>query len=541
MTLHRADFALSVPPLRFEQPAEHLLSQHPDDRPILLMRLPIIALLAILAALPLLFTAIPPLTDVPGHIGQFSVQTAAAGDAVLRYFSFNWALTLNLASDLIVQAVHPWLGVVPTVRLLCAATPALTVIGIAAIARTTNRAGAYALPWALLFVFNLPFLWGFLNFALSEALALIVFAAWVALEHAPRRRAVLAIVAVPVLTIGHGVAGVALIAMMVGHATWAGSLHRPRAWNRAAIRAAAMTLWPPVLAAIATLVLWKAVGSSDRGATLWLFPRKLGAIPATLRDQNKPFDIGSVAACLLVWLLGWRWGARLNGGAAGAVILVIALFLATPSMISGSDEIDTRLAPLIPMLALAMQDWSRVDPRRRRWILLAGLALLTVRFAVTTVSFARYDQRYRRELTALDHVRYGARVFNLAEVSCDRWRSERLEHLGNLATTFRGAWVNAHWSVPGLHLLQVTYRPAPAYYDDPSQMVFPAHCVDRDFKPYANYRPAQTALMALRTLPLNKADYLWLTGVQLPPGHHDRRLRRIWRDDISELYAIVPG
>lgn len=504
---------------------------------IAILRTPAMFLLAAVAAMPFLLTSIPPLTDVPGHIGQFSVQTAAAGDGLWRYFAFHWTLTLNLASDLLVQALHPILGVVPAVWLLCAATPALTVIGIMSLARVTNRKGAYALPWSLLFVFNFPFLWGFLNFALTEALSLIAFAGWVALERKRRLRAALFIALTPMLLVGHGVAGIAAIAMIVGHAAWEHSLHRRSGWSGKAMNFLA-SIWPPILAGIVILVVWKASGSSDGGATMWLLRRKSGAIVHMLQDQNKVFDIGSVVCGLVLWLLGWRWGARLSGGPAGAVILVIALFLAAPSLLSGSDEIDTRLAPLIPMLAFAMQDWSRVDARRRRLIFLAGFSLLALRFAVTTVSFARYGHRYTRELAALSHISQGARVLNLSEVECDGWRSERLEHLSNLATTFRGAWVNSHWNIEGLQLLQVKYRPSSQYYNDPSQMVFPARCVDPTVKPYAGYRASQTAVQAVPSLPLDNVDYLWMIGVQLPPNYHDTRLHRVWNDDISELYAI---
>jgi hypothetical protein len=507
------------------------------SRPVAFLRLRVVALLAILAVLPFLWTPIPPLTDVPGHIGQFSIQTAPAGSTLLRYFTFHWALTLNLASDAIVQALHPVLGVIPTVWLLCAATPALTVVGIMSIARATNRRGAHALPWSLLFVFNYPFLWGFLNFALTQAFGLIALAAWIALDGRRRLRAVLFLVATPMLLIGHGVAGIATIAMIVGHAIGRHSLHRPGNWHGQALRSL-VALWPPVLAAVATVIIWKASGSSEGGTTLWLFHRKTGSIISMVRDQNKVFDIGTVACCIVIWLLGRRWGARLGGGGAGAVIVIIGLFLATPSLISGSDDIDTRLAPLIPMLAFAMQDWSRVDRRRRRLILTAGFALLGARFAVTTASFVRYGQRYAAELTALRYVRPGSRVMNLSQVDCHGWRSARLEHLSNLASTFRGAWVNSHWSIEGLHLLQVRYRPSQEYYNDPSHMVFPARCIDAAVKPYADYRAAQTAVMAMPALPLEQVDYLWLVGAQLPAGYHDARLRRLWHDDISELFLI---
>jgi hypothetical protein len=503
--------------------------------PITVLRWPLTCLLVALAGVPFLFAPIPPLTDVLGHIGRFAVQTAAPGDPLLRFFHFHWGLTLNLASDLIVQLLHP-LGVQSVVWALCAATPMLTVIGIVAIARVMNRRGAYALPWSLLFVYNFPFLWGFLNFALMAACALIAFAAWNALAHWRGWRAALFLVATPTLLVGHGVAGIVAIALIVGHAAAHETLYRPSGWTRSAWRRVA-AVWPPLLSGGVMLIVWKLLAASDGGRTQWMLGRKGDAILMMLRDQNALLDVASVVACAVVWGLGQAWGARTRRGAAGATMAVIVLFVATPSMISGSDQIDTRLAPLIPMLAFALQDWSLVAARRRRTILALGFAVLALRFGVTTASFAGYQQRYTRELAALDHVPRGARILTLVQIDCgySGWRSQRLEHLANLATPLKRAWVNAHWSISGLQLLDVAYRPSPAFYRDPSQLLWPTHC----FPPGSSYatRGRHTLVETLPHLPLGKVDYLWVINDRLSANTQDPRLQLVWHDDISAVYA----
>lgn len=509
----------------------------PRDEPALpALRWPWAMLLAAAAILPFLFVRIPPLGDVPGHMGRFAVQTAPAGSGLFGYFGFHWALTLNLASDAIVQLLYPVLGVERVVWWLCALTPVLTVIGLLWLARRLNPCGAHALPWALLFVYNFPFLWGFLNFALTAALGLIAFAAWLALAVRPRVRAALFLVATPLLLIGHGVAGVVTLGWIAGHAVWDRGLHRRRGGSRAAVDGL-LPLWPLVVAAVATLAVWKTIGVGDGGHLVWLPYRKFDAILMMLRDQNVAFDVGSVVACGVVWLLGHRWGARLRGGAAGPVIVTIALLVLTPSLIGGSDQIDTRLAPLVPMLAFALQDWSGVAPARRRGVAIAGAVLLGLRFATTTASFVAYDDRYGRELAALDHVARGTRVLNLSWDDCGiaGWRSARTEHLANLATLRRGAWVNAHWSIGGLQLLEVRYRPSTAYDRDPSQLIWPAHCVQVE-RAFAD-RDSHMLMETMPRLPLGRVDYLWLVGAKLPPTYRDPRLRRVWSDDASELYA----
>ena len=483
--------------------------------------------LAALFALPFLFVSIPPLTDVPGHIGRFAVQTAPAGDPLFRYFGFHWTLTLNLASDGVVHLLHP-LGLIPVVWVLCAATPVLTALGIVAVARVLNPRGSHALPWALLFVYNFPFFWGFLNWSLTTAGALLAFASWVAMATRPRWRAGLFLPVTPLLLIGHGVAGLVAVALIVGHAAGDAKqgLH-PRL-----VRA-----WPVLLAAALTILVWKLIGASGGGLTVWLPYRKAEAVVMMLRDRNAILDIGSVAASAAVWWSGRRWGARTAPAAVGPLVVVVALFLLTPSLIGGSDRIDTRLAPLIPMLAFAAQDWSAVPRRRRRAVVALGWALLAVRLTVTTISFDGYAKRYARELAALDRVPQGARLLTLTQVDCG-WRWHRLEHLANLATLYRGAWVNSHWAIGGVQLLEVRLRPSPGFTADPSQLVWPEHCIDRRLP--AAVQDRHTVAEVLPALPLARVDYLWLVDAKLPVGHVEPRLRPVWHDDISALYATAP-
>ena len=319
------------------------------NQPIAPLRWPAGVMLAGLLAAPFLLTTIPPLTDVLGHAGRFAVQTAPSGDPLFRYFDFRWKLTLNLASDVLVQLLSPLIGVLPAVRLLCALTPMLTALGLIAIARLVNARGAYALPWALVFVINFPFLWGFLNFSLTAALALIAFAGWIALAAKPMRRAIIFLGTTPLLLIGHGVAGVTSVGLIIAYTLGHGGSLSSNRWSHETLKGLAST-WSPLAATVATLVAWKVWGAPADGATLWLLYRKGEALLMMARDQNMLLDIGTVAAALGVAIFGWWQGAWLRGGPAAALLFVAFLFVATPSLISGSDRIDTRLAPMIPML-----------------------------------------------------------------------------------------------------------------------------------------------------------------------------------------------
>lgn len=475
--------------------------------------------LALLSLVPFLFVRIPPLTDMPGHIGAFAVELATAPSPILRYFAFHWRLAPNQGAELLIEPLAPVLGLWGASWLLCALVPPLTVAGAVAVARVCNPRGAYAAPWALVFVYSYPLLKGFLDYSLTLALTLPGFALWARLADRAAVRAAVFAVLPPLLMIGHGVAGVLLPVMIVGWELGRGPLRR-----------LTRVLWP--LATSAMLAVWFGVGGTGGGGlTQWQWARKLDAWPMIVRDQNMVLDIGTVVLAIGALIVGGLRGARFSRGALGVLAALLLVFIVTPSQLAGSDRLDTRLAPLIAMMALLLQDWSGVAPRVRRPMAIAGAALLAVRLAVTAVSFAGYDRRYAEELAALDQVRPGARVLNLTQMACGAgaWRDDRLQHLSNLATPLRHAWVNSHWSVPSVHMVEIVYRPSEAFAHDPSQFVWPQAC--------GNDPSRRSLADALRLVPYDRIDYLWLIDARLPramPG-----LRRVWRGEHSELYLTV--
>ena len=87
-------------------------------------------LLALLAAVPLIGPAIPPLVDLPGHMAHIKVQIDYAHSATLRQFYVYepWVIG-NLGVDLLVAGLAPWVGFEPAVKIVVIAIPPLTVLG----------------------------------------------------------------------------------------------------------------------------------------------------------------------------------------------------------------------------------------------------------------------------------------------------------------------------------------------------------------------------------------------------------------------------
>ena len=89
----------------------------------------IVALL--LAALPLLWPPIPPLIDLPSHMGSFHVALNAGSSAAFsKYFEFHWEVIGNLGVDLLVMPLAKLVGVELATKAIVILIPVLTVGGM---------------------------------------------------------------------------------------------------------------------------------------------------------------------------------------------------------------------------------------------------------------------------------------------------------------------------------------------------------------------------------------------------------------------------
>ncbi len=502
------------------------------------------------ALLPFLFVTIPPLVDAPGHLGQFAIQLAGSDSPLRRYFGFDWGLKLNLGTDLLIEALAPWLGLTRAFWLLVAIIPVLTVAAIWRLARALNPCAAAA-SWALPFAYSYPFNYGFLNYTLTTALSLLGFALWVELAGRPRLREALFWPLMPLLLVFHAVGGL-LLPILIGASALMRHVrfvpHAPYvAADRASLRAFAAEV-RPIAGAALLVVAWKLNQPPSGLETSYSLKAKFNAIALGLRDQSRWLDVASMAAILAVPLIGWRLGARYTRHTGALAITLVLLFLVMPSQMDGASFCDMRLFPAVMIAILALQDWSPVPRRAARAIAIGGLALFLVRIAAATAGFVGYERSYAAELPALEQVERGSRVLAFVTRPCrawQNWRTTRLDHLPAMASVTREAWVNAHWDVGDIHLMQIRYRPSPVFYNDPTQFVWSQACVDRQKEPP---RTAEQWRVRRRTiadvmpdLPLDKVDYLWLIQARLPDGPWSRRLVPVWSHGGSALYRIAPA
>ena len=78
--------------------------------------------LMVLAILPLVVPDVPPMVDLPGHMGRYRI--ALGGSPLLdRYYSFHWLLSGNVGGDLVMVPLSRLLGVEVATKLVVMAIP----------------------------------------------------------------------------------------------------------------------------------------------------------------------------------------------------------------------------------------------------------------------------------------------------------------------------------------------------------------------------------------------------------------------------------
>ncbi|OYY79695.1 MAG: hypothetical protein B7Y43_01145 [Sphingomonas sp. 28-62-20] len=488
---------------------------------------------ALLSMVPLLWPDIPPLVDLPGHMGRYRVQLAIADNPWLGdWYSFQWSLIGNLGIDLLIIPLAPIFGLELAVKLIVLTIPPLIVTGLLWIAREVHgripATALFALPLAYCF----PFHFGFVNFALSMGLALNLFALWLRLARLGhyRLRAALFVPLSCALwvchTFGWGVLGVLAFSAEMIRQHDAG--HR---WFRAWVRAGIGCL--PLALPMGLMIFWRSGDHVTGVTTDWFNWRaKIEWMVMIFRDRWQDFDIASVAILLVILIKGLRDpNIEYSRNLGLSALFLLLVYLLLPRIVFGSAYADMRLMPFVVAIAvIALRPKRGLSIRGASTLALFGLAFFLVRTAGTTVSFWLYDQSYDRELKALDHLPRGARLVSFVGQNCHNdWFMSRLEHVPALALERKLAYTNDQWSMPGAQLLVTRYAIAKGFAHDPSQIVTLAQCPREWWRPIGR---------SLARFPRDAFDYVWLI---IPPAYDpalEAGLDLVWTNGHSKLFRI---
>jgi len=494
---------------------------------------PFVAAMILLAFMPFLYPAIPPIVDIGGHMGRYKIAADLASSPVLQqWFSFRWLPIGNLGVDLLVVPLSKLIGLEPATKLVVMSIPPLTVAGMLWVAREVHNRLPPTVAFALPLAFGHPFMFGFVNFALSMALALLAFGLWLRLGRLGKTK-LRAMLFVPISfivffahTFGWGTLGLLCFSAEAvrqhdrGHSWWLSPI-------RAACHALVMAL--PILIILA----WRSDATGGITAKWFDWDYKWEYLLRMFRDRWEAFDIASAAIVLAVPVFALiHPRLTLSRNLAFSGLVLAASYELLPRIIFGSAYSDMRLVPFAAAIfILAIRFKAETRYPLATWLALAAIGFMLVRIAGTTASMAIAWNHQSEQLRALDRIAYGSRVAVLVWDRCEQWSLRRSDHLGALATVRRDAYTNDHWPMAGSTLLKVRYSAAGWYQRDPSQIVRDRGCRHEGW-------PVK---VALNNLPNEAFDYLWLLDMRpLPPewlaGWHP-----VWVSEGSVMLKRVDG
>ncbi len=489
----------------------------------------IVAACILLALAPLALTPIPPLVDLPGHLGRYAVQLDPA--PFHAWYAFRWQLIGNLGVDLLIEPMARLFGLELGLKLIVMMIPALAVAGLLWIAREVHGRIPPTAFFALPLAFGHPFIFGFINFSLAMALALLAFALWLRMARTGKakwRCAVFAPVAC-IVWVAHTF-GWGLLGLLCFSAEAVRQHDHGKNWLAAGFHSALACL--PMALPLIPMVAWRAA-STDMTGDMFNWDLKSFWLLATLRDRWQWFDIASLGVVIGVIFLALRAPAlTFSRNLAVSALVLLAAYILLPRIIFGSAYADMRLTPYVFAVALvAIRPKPGISVNWFGIVAMAGLAFFGTRIAAHTASFEIASARYEQALGALDALPAGSRVAAFTQRTCGiQWSTNRMEHLSALAMVRRHSFSNDQWEVSGANLMDTIKTDARGFAYDPSQLVVPEPCTGG--------APWRTLNQSLRALPRGAFDYVWLID---PPRYNVRvtdGMTPVWANDTDRLYRI---
>lgn len=493
---------------------------------------PFVAAMILLAFVPLVYPAIPPIVDIGGHMGRYKVAAELAHSPTLQqWFSFRWLPIGNLGVDLLVVPLSKLIGIEPATKLVVMSIPPMTVAGMLWVAREVHNRLPPTVAFALPLAFAHPFMFGFVNFALSMALALLAFGLWLRLGRLGKTR-LRALLFVPISfavyfahTFGWGMLGLLCFSAEAvrqhdrGHSWWMAGL-------RGAFHALSMAL--PAL----MVLLWRSEATGGLTHRWFDWEYKWEYLLRMFRDRWEAFDIACAAIVLAVPVFALiHPRLTLSRNLAFSGLILAATYVLLPRIVFGSAYADMRLVPYAAAIfVLAVRFKKETHFPLASWLAIAAVGFLVIRLGATTASMAIAGRKQAEQLTALDHVEQGSRLAVLVWDKCEQWSLRRTDHLGALATVRRDAYTNDHWPMAGATLMKVRYPAAGWYQRDPSQIVRDPGCRHEGWAVRA----------ALNNLPHKSFDYLWLLDMRPIPKEWVEGWEPIWATRDSILLKNVP-
>ena len=351
----------------------------------------IVALLIGVSICPVLLVTIPAMVDYPNHLARMFILTGDGTQDANPFYQVTWALYPNLAMDLLIPQLARLMSVESATRSFLLFSQMLIVTGSIAIERIVKGRFHIAGAAAVMFLYCLPFAWGFVNFEFSLGIALWGIALSLGVQERgwPLRLAVNSIL-VAALFVGHFFALGIYGATLGLHELW-------RAWDRKARYVDTFArLAVLAIPAVALLGLMAFTGGSVGGAgTHWFFSFKSLWLIHIMNGYSLTASAFCIAVLVgLLYVGGKRGAVRLEPAGRWLATGFAVLYLAIPAKLFDTSFVDLRI---IVAAAFILPAFISVSFPSRQWQLAAMscvIAIIAVNLGVVLFVWMSYRVEY---------------------------------------------------------------------------------------------------------------------------------------------------
>ncbi len=367
----------------------------------------VFALLAAAALLPVLLTPIPAMVDYPNHLARMYVLSRNGTPDANPYYEVAWALYPNLAMDLLVPQMARLISVENATRLFLLLSQLLIVGGALGLERVVKGRVHLAGFAALMFLYCLPFSWGFVNFEFGLGLALWGIAAYLMVaERAWPLRFVVNAVFVAALFAAHFFALGVYGATLGIYELWR-ARDRNVPYRDAALRLVVLAVPPLALFWVMRLT----AGSIGIEGTAWLFEFKPLWLFRIMNGYNLTVSAATALALVALLYFAARRGVlKLEPAGIWLAIGFALIFLAIPSRLLGTGFADLRVIPAAALIIPAFCSLS-LPSRRSTMAALAAVSGITLaNLAVVYAVWLPYRADYASIIASFHKIDRGSKV-----------------------------------------------------------------------------------------------------------------------------------
>jgi hypothetical protein len=350
------------------------------------------AILFALSLCPVLLAPIPAMVDYPNHLARMFILAQDGSPQANPFYQVTWAWYPNLAMDLLVPPLARFMSVETATRLFYLTAQCLIVSGAVAIELAAKRRFHIAGIVAVMFLYCLPFTWGFVNFEFGLGIALwgVAFALYLQERAWPVRFAANAAFTV-IIFFSH------FFALGIYGATIVGCELR-RAWSRSAPFTETFTrLLLLAIPALSLIGLMARSGGSIGGAgTAWHFPLKPFWLLHILNGYSLLLSGISLAALgAVLYVLRRRGEVKLEGAGPWLAAAFAVLYLALPSKLFDTSFVDLRIPVAAALILPAFMSIFPTDRRLKLGLALIAVAVTAANVALVTFVWTSYNEEYR--------------------------------------------------------------------------------------------------------------------------------------------------